>query len=167
MICSIARERRCRYTYGTSRIGAFRRLKISLRRALVSLLGEKPYDEIVVKEILDRANVGRSTFYMHFRDKDDLLVSGIHDMLRPVHSMEAPSSDRRHDRVLWFNLPIFEYHYQHRHAAGDRIGTGEGPSCMSICETCWRASSQMRRRETLAVNRDPHGMFQRNCFRNM
>jgi AcrR family transcriptional regulator len=44
-----------------------------LRQALVSLIAEKPYDSIVVKEILDRANVGRSTFYTHFRDQDDCL----------------------------------------------------------------------------------------------
>jgi len=41
-----------------------------LARALVSLIREKPYDEMVVKEILDRANVGRSTFYTHYRNKD-------------------------------------------------------------------------------------------------
>jgi len=93
-----------------------------LRGALVSLIGEKPYDSIVVKEILDRANVGRSTFYMHFRDKDDLLVSGIHDMLRPVQTPTL-SSGRRHERILWFSLPVFEYHHQHRHTGGDRIGT--------------------------------------------
>lgn len=58
----------------------------SLRQALLSLLAEKPYDSVAVKEILDRANVGRSTFYMHFRDKDDLLVSGIDDMIGPVES---------------------------------------------------------------------------------
>ena len=45
-----------------------------LHQALGSLIREKPYDAIVVKEILDRANVGRSTFYTHFRDKDELLV---------------------------------------------------------------------------------------------
>ena len=61
-------------------------------KLLGSLIREKPYDEIVVQEILDRANVGRSTFYMHFGDKDDLFVSAIHDMLGPVQTpMEAAS----------------------------------------------------------------------------
>src|SRR5688572_14576870 len=55
-----------------------------LRGALGALIREKPYEEIVVKEILNRANVGRSTFYTHFADKDGLLLSCIHDMLRPA-----------------------------------------------------------------------------------
>jgi AcrR family transcriptional regulator len=94
-----------------------------LRDALASLIAEKPYDAIVVKEILDRANVGRSTFYTHFRDKDDLLISGIHDMIRPVHSLRQPHPGKRHELILSFSFPIFEYHYQHRHLAGDRMGT--------------------------------------------
>src|SRR5262249_41445888 len=45
------------------------RTRNTLREALVSLIREKPYDAIAVTEILERANVGRSTFYMHFRNK--------------------------------------------------------------------------------------------------
>jgi AcrR family transcriptional regulator len=94
-----------------------------LREALISLIHEKNYDAIVVKEILDRANVGRSTFYTHFGDKDELLVSGIHDMFRSVQSTKLPSPAKRYERIIWFSLPIFEYHDQHRRTGEAKIGT--------------------------------------------
>ena len=94
-----------------------------LHDALGALIREKPYDEIVVQEILDRANVGRSTFYMHFRDKDELLVSGIHDMLGSVHTaQEAPSSGKPFERILSFSLPVFENIHHHRHARTAMMG---------------------------------------------
>jgi AcrR family transcriptional regulator len=93
-----------------------------LREALVSLIHEKNHDSIAVKEILDRANVGRSTFYTHFRDKDELLVSGIHDMLGTVQSARLPSSAKRYEQMIRFSLPIFEYHREHRSRGEARIG---------------------------------------------
>jgi AcrR family transcriptional regulator len=94
-----------------------------LHEALFSLIHEKNYDAIVVKEILDRANVGRSTFYMHFRNKDELLVSGIHDMLRSVQLAGRRSSATRYERIIWFCLPIFEHISHHWRAGGARMGT--------------------------------------------
>ena len=47
-----------------------------LQDALVELILEKGYEAITVQDVIDRANVGRSTFYAHFQDKEDLLLSG-------------------------------------------------------------------------------------------
>jgi len=46
----------------------------SLRRALLELIKEKKYDDISIEEITERANVGRATFYLHYKDKEDLLL---------------------------------------------------------------------------------------------
>jgi AcrR family transcriptional regulator len=46
-----------------------------LQDALIELVAEKGYESVSIREILERANVGRSTFYAHFQDKDQLLHS--------------------------------------------------------------------------------------------
>lgn len=52
-----------------------RRTRQAISDALVELMLEKTYNAITVQEIIDRADVGRSTFYSHYADKDDLLTS--------------------------------------------------------------------------------------------
>lgn len=49
--------------------------------AFFELMMEKQYDKITVQEIIDRANVGRSTFYSHFFSKDEVLKSSIENMM--------------------------------------------------------------------------------------
>jgi len=57
-----------------------------LRDALVSLILERGYDEVTVQDVLDRANLGRSTFYAHYRNKDDLLFSGFEEFAAGLHA---------------------------------------------------------------------------------
>ena len=57
-----------------------RRTRKALRDALVELILEKGYAAVTVGDIADRADVGRTTFYAHFTDKDDLLLSGFAEM---------------------------------------------------------------------------------------
>jgi AcrR family transcriptional regulator len=67
------------------------RSRKALSEAFVSLLQEKPYPRISIQDIVDRANVGRSTFYGHFENKEQLMLWG-HDHLKDlVLGEEGPS----------------------------------------------------------------------------
>jgi AcrR family transcriptional regulator len=58
-----------------------RRTRNALGDALMALIEERPFQDITVQDILDRAQIGRSTFYAHYRDKDDLFLSDVEDFL--------------------------------------------------------------------------------------
>ena len=68
-----------------------------LGRALIELIVEKPINDVTVQDVLDRAGVGRSTFYLHFRDKGDLLMSQLEmflEMMSTVLSVRQEKSQR-------------------------------------------------------------------------
>ena len=46
-----------------------------LQKALIELIAERGYDAITIQDIVDRANVGRTTFYLHYSSKDELFMS--------------------------------------------------------------------------------------------
>ncbi|MFN8447170.1 MAG: TetR/AcrR family transcriptional regulator [Anaerolineae bacterium] len=48
-----------------------------LSKALMELIIERGYESITIQDITDRANVSRTTFYLHFRDKDELLFASM------------------------------------------------------------------------------------------
>jgi AcrR family transcriptional regulator len=56
------------------------RTRQSLRTALLELIKEKGYDAISIEEITERANVGRATFYLHYKDKEALLLEEFSEM---------------------------------------------------------------------------------------
>ena len=74
-----------------------RRTRDALGDALVALMQEKPFDTITVQDVLDRANVSRSTFYTHYSDKDDLLMSDAEEFFEAISmalSVRGDKSDR-------------------------------------------------------------------------
>ncbi len=71
------------------------RTQQALMDALIALLAVKHYNDISINDIIDRANVGRSTFYAHYQAKDDLLKSGFErvlDML--IHQINTSEGEQ-------------------------------------------------------------------------
>jgi AcrR family transcriptional regulator len=85
-----------------------------LYEAFDALIVEKNFDAIAVRELLERANVGRSTFYTHYRGKEELLDGRIHDVIGAPGSASSAAGSERHERILSFSLPILEHIDRHR-----------------------------------------------------
>ncbi len=81
------------------------RTRLALRGALIALLQSRSWEEIRVQDVCDKANVGRSTFYNHFPDKEDLLVGGFEDLRRAVRQ----EARRNPGRTLHFAHGLIEH----------------------------------------------------------
>jgi len=81
-----------------------RRTRDALGDALIALMQEKPFETITVQEVLDRAHVSRSTFYTHYSDKDDLLMSDSEEFFEAL-SMALSAHGDKSDRVF----PVKEF----------------------------------------------------------
>ena|SRR5215204_2087574 len=81
-----------------------RRTRDALGDALIALMQEKPFDTIKVQDVLDRAQVSRSTFYAHYSDKDDLLMSDAEEFFEAM-SMALSAHGDKSDRVF----PVQEF----------------------------------------------------------
>jgi AcrR family transcriptional regulator len=84
-----------------------------LQDALIAVILEKGFDAVTVQDIIDRANVGRSTFYAHFQDKEDLLLSGF-EHLRTEFEKHLFSESTASDNPWALSLSMF------RHAQSQR-----------------------------------------------
>ncbi len=54
--------------------------KLALRDAMLTLLAKQGWDDLSIQTLCDQANIGRSTFYVHYQSKDDLLTESFNDL---------------------------------------------------------------------------------------
>lgn len=94
-----------------------------LLNALLQLILEKGYESITVQDIIDRANVGRSTFYAHFQDKEDLLLSAAENLQELFQDFRTQSSGRSQ----WdYSLVLFQHAEEQRQVFKALVGKQAG-----------------------------------------
>ena len=69
------------------------RTRRAILSAFVALVQERRYNAIRVNEIIEKADVGRSTFYAHFRNKDDLLRQSMRGLLGAIADAALPGAN--------------------------------------------------------------------------
>jgi AcrR family transcriptional regulator len=95
----------------------------ALREALVALILERGWDGFGIRDLCERADVGRSTFYLHFADKEDVLGSGMEDLRR---SLRAHAADAGGARPLAFARGVIEHAHEHVRVFRATIGKQSG-----------------------------------------
>jgi AcrR family transcriptional regulator len=85
------------------RVGKTRK---ALKEALTDLILEQGYEAVTVQDVIDRADVGRSTFYAHFADRDALLMAIVADLGMPGLD---PRSWKPDDPAFGWTLALFRH----------------------------------------------------------
>lgn len=148
---------------GNSSLRSDHRSKVSQKLiwdAMFALLCEKPFDSIHVKDICQRANVNRSTFYNHFTDKYELLQFGLHEVVlreAGIKTDDGPLKEPPHHL-------LFEYVYSHQEFwknillashANDFISETLIESSESFFDGAY--ASQIAECDNVVPNDDPNG----------
>jgi AcrR family transcriptional regulator len=90
------------------------RTRSQIKNAAISLILEKGYDAITIDAIVERADVGKGTFYLHFKDKESLVWDVIREGLEQV----AQETNRRYQNQT--NMEYFGFLVAFEHADQNR-----------------------------------------------
>jgi len=79
-----------------------------LQEALFHLIIERGYERITIADITEQANVGRTTFYLHYRDKDHLLRESSKALLHDLH-LEVESETQEPCTYQMMSIRLFQH----------------------------------------------------------
>lgn len=85
------------------------RTRRRLKEAVLELVRTVPYESITVQDIIDRADVGRSTFYAHFGSKEDLLLDGFRGLLMGLGRGETGAAAPEARERFGFSRPLLRH----------------------------------------------------------
>jgi AcrR family transcriptional regulator len=96
----------------------------ALQEALITLIVERGWDNFTVQDLCERADVGRSTFYMHFADKEDVVTGGLGEFRKGVRA--AVASRKGDSEPFAFVRPLIEHAFEQQRAFRALLGKGSG-----------------------------------------
>ncbi|MFJ1753566.1 TetR/AcrR family transcriptional regulator [Kitasatospora sp. NPDC088134] len=133
-----------------------RRTRSALSAALVELVLEKGFHAVTVEQITERADVGRATFYAHYRDKEDLLLGVVRELALdrlPVAPGETADQDGPSGLPL---LRLFQ-HAERQRAAFQVIlrGEGDGRALRAFADLLGGAAEAVLRQRSGAAGGEP------------
>ncbi|MBC7870563.1 MAG: TetR/AcrR family transcriptional regulator [Chitinophagaceae bacterium] len=108
------------------------RTRTLLRNALMALIVEQGYENITVQEIADKADVARATFYLHYKDKEELLLKSMEEIHDELVASIGPVSE---NFTMADGNPVDLIAFQHvaEHAAFYRVMlSAHGPSAFIV-----------------------------------
>jgi AcrR family transcriptional regulator len=112
-----------------------RRTQQLLRAALFALIQEKGFERLSVQDIIDRANVGRATFYAHFDNKEDLLLSGFDTLRASLRERQREALSNRNtvdDQAFAFSHDMLAHINEHRHLFKAMAGKRSGAAVQNV-----------------------------------
>jgi AcrR family transcriptional regulator len=126
-----------------------------LQQAHVALILRKGYERTTIKDICDEANVGRSTFYAHYKGKDDLRRSSLDHLRRLLVDRQKSSlatAGSTRERSLGFSLALFEHARDHIHLYRALVGGRGGAIALGTVRQI--LADLVRNELTAAIDQD-------------
>ena len=130
------------------------RTRDRLGNAFVELIHEKPIESVTVQNVLDRASVGRSTFYLHFRDKNDLLLSQLEKFLQMMSTTLIVRKEASH-RVAPV-AEMFAHIDNQRDLYRILAGAGRLNDFFDLAQGCFARGIEQRLRESKRAPKIPN-----------
>ncbi|WP_293206807.1 TetR/AcrR family transcriptional regulator [Parvibaculum sp.] len=127
------------------------RTRTALHKALLSLVERKGYEEVSIRELIEEADVGRSTFYAHYAGKEDLLRSGFDNLRR-----ELAEAMKEEQGAVPFRFSRTMFEHAARHVGIYHAMTGSPGNVIAIGEI-GRILTEFVRRE-LSETEDDGGV---------
>lgn len=97
---------------------SIRRTKRIFKLHFISLIREKGYKNVTVTDIVERADYNRSTFYLYFKDKEDLTEELVNEILEELHySFHVPFEDVediKYNHILPSSNTFFQHLYKYK-----------------------------------------------------